>query len=62
LAYLDDEEEEDWNLYIVSMYDWYTEEPIQGGWPVMAPDFEAAMTVYEVLLRLANDKIVGELS
>ena len=44
------EEADGWSAYWVCAYTMF-EEPLTEPWPVYAENFDAAMTVYEVLLR-----------
>lgn len=45
------EEHDGWSAYWVqacTMFD----EPLSAPWPVFAEDFDSAMTIYEILLRM----------
>lgn len=53
-----EEEDDGWSLYIVSMLEPNTMEPLDEGWPIMAETFDNAMTTYELLLRLQLFNIV----
>lgn len=54
-----DEEEEfenPWNLYFVSMYDMFTNDPIEAPWPVFSTGFDEAMDTYQILCKMAVNK------
>lgn len=53
--YEDDEEDgNDWNWFYVSMYDMDTGQPAAQSWPVFTQGFDAAMDVYQLLLKASK--------
>ena len=46
----DEDDDDGWSLYSVSMYDFFNEVSLEGAWPVWAETFDNAITTYQVLL------------
>lgn len=48
-----DWDDEEWNLYIISVHSVETGEEVSQQWPVYAGSYMDAITVYEVIQRLS---------
>lgn len=47
------EDGNNWDWYIVSMSNWFNDEPIGETWPIFTTGYDEAMTIFEVLLKKA---------
>jgi len=54
-AYWDDYEDPTWELYIVTMRDVDSGKRIGPTVPVYAANFDEAITVYEIMIRIGDD-------
>lgn len=55
LEWLDWEEDEDWNLYAVTMSSIITDEQLGPMWPIYTTSLDKAITIYQVLLNMRGE-------
>jgi hypothetical protein len=50
MDWLEDDDEDGWGLYSVTMYNFFDEDEMEPSWPIWAESLDNAITTYQVLL------------
>lgn len=51
-----DDDGNKWAWFYVSMYDMFTDDPVEKPWPVFAEGYQQAMDIYEILYKDAINR------